>query len=184
MAHKSDKSRILAALKKMGGESTTARIATKAGALHPSTRRCLNELRAEGLVQRGSTHGTWIYVPPTVAEPVEVVDTDTVQLEAGPVPSELDVNERKFFKLEAEGDTVYAEAVNEDDAFGQLQSAVSDEEDPLPRSIVTITAVEEIPFDANVLRDGDIVEYIQNVDSDEGGLDEPSSDDEPKDDVQ
>lgn len=164
MSKGTDKGRVLAAMKKVGGELTTAKIATKAGALHASTRRVLNELRAEGLVQRGETHGTWVYVPPIVSEPVEVVDTDTVQLEAGPVPAELDVNERRFFKLEAEGDVVYAEAVDADDAFGQLQSAVSDDSDPLPRSIVTITEVEAIPEGAPVVRDGAISDALVSED--------------------
>lgn len=165
-----DKQRVLKVLVKNNGELTTAKIAAKAGVLHPSTRRYLNELRSEGSVQRGATHGTWIAgaAPVEVVEPVTEVVSAPVLTEA--VPAELDVNARPelhWYKLSCEGDEVFAQATDTSDAFQQLRSATDDE---LPRDIVTIEQLAddfEVPVGASIVGDGMLIEV------------EPATDDEP-----
>lgn len=73
---RTEKDRILAVISKAGIELTTATIARLAGILHPSTRRCLNELRADGYAQRGQTRGTWIYTTEDVRSAATRLLTD------------------------------------------------------------------------------------------------------------
>lgn len=180
---RTDKDRVLDVLVEAGAELTTAKIATRAGCLHPSTRRILNELRVDGVVRRGAVHGTWITdmieeedTPVATELPVvegEILDTPIIEPGQGePVPSIVDVNARRTYRLDCEGDTVYVEETDESSAFERLQSAISDTENPLPRNLVTITEVQEIPIGANVLVDGVMMEAV--------GDDDPQSDDEPK----
>ena len=183
MAKITDKERVLNVLRRNGGGMTTAAIANKAGVLHPSTRRYLNELRVEGLVTRGATHGTWVVTEQP--EPVEVVDTDTVVLTEGePVPTELDVNARSWYRLSCEGDVAYAQAVDESDAFDQLRAATDEE---LPRSLVNIELLPEgfeLPAGAGVLRDGLMVDADEQTGDEPLSQMEAESDDVAKEEIQ
>jgi hypothetical protein len=177
MTKTSDKQRVLKHMMKQTSEQTTAKIATSTGVPHPSARRILNELRAEGHVTRGALHGTWL----SLIEEVAALEAEPTLDDAPEMGDEvldiLDVNARDdapepvvaIYKVECQDDTIYVLAVDEDDAYTKLNAALTTPEDPLPRDIVTFTKVDALP-------EG---EELFSLD-----LDEPASDDEPSTEIQ
>lgn len=53
----------------------------------------------------------------------------------------------KYFKAEAEGDTIYFEAESQDDAKAQMAEKVG----PIPDGIVTWTELDALPEDAELM---------------------------------
>ena len=143
---KTKKAQVLTLLQR-GPELSLAGICKRIGIPHPSGRRILNELRAEGLVSRGSTHGTWFARQSRIVEEVipvvdaTVDDVDPLNIEGREdAPEETVVVVLPLFKVEAEGDIVYFEAPSAEDAKNSIVEALG-----IPPHYLTVTQIDELP---------------------------------------